>query len=124
MATSHRPEAKTLRAIKQAFPANEVPVPELFGWRSVGNKNFIYMSLVPGKTLQEIWASLTTADKASIRDQLGRIVAALQRATQGSPDRFIGMLASLVQDFIKVSILIIISRIYQRRTGSRQIFQT
>ena len=24
-------EAQTLRAIKQAFPANEVPVPELFG---------------------------------------------------------------------------------------------
>ncbi len=91
-------EVQTLRAIKQAFPTNEIPVPELFGWRKVGDQNFIYMSLVPGKTLREIWASLTTADKTSIRDQLGRIVTTLRRITQGSSDRFIGILTNLIQN--------------------------
>ncbi|EJT68577.1 hypothetical protein GGTG_13852 [Gaeumannomyces tritici R3-111a-1] len=83
-------EALTLRAIRQAFPSNEVPVPEVFGWRKVGTRVYIYMGLVSGKTLRQAWDSLTSTDKASIRDQLSQIIAALRRITQGSPARFIG----------------------------------
>ncbi len=62
-------------------------------------QEFIYMSLVPGKTLQEIWTFLTTADKASIRDQLGRIVAALRRITQGSFYRYLYVSQSCLRPY-------------------------
>lgn len=83
-------EAQTMRAIRQAFPHHDVPVPEVFGWRKYGDQNFIYMSLVRGQTLREAWQSLTEADKESICGELSRIVAALRQITQDSPNRFIG----------------------------------
>jgi hypothetical protein len=83
-------EAQTMRALRQAFPDNEVPVPEVFGWRTSGDQVFIYMSLIHGKTLREAWPSLTDVDKKSICDELRQIVFALRRITQGSSDRFIG----------------------------------
>lgn len=92
-------EAQTLRAIRQAFPSGEVPVPEVFGWRKVGVRNYIYMGLIPGKTLRQAWDSLTSADKASIRDQLAQIIAALRSIVQVSPSRFIGSVnGGAVQD--------------------------
>ncbi|KAL8380601.1 hypothetical protein RB595_005057 [Gaeumannomyces hyphopodioides] len=85
-------EAQTLRAVRQVFPSNEVPVPEVFGWRKVGTQAYIYMSLISGKTLRQAWDSLASPDKASIRDQLSQIIAALRRITQVSPTRFIATL--------------------------------
>jgi Phosphotransferase enzyme family len=83
-------EAQTMIAIRRAFPDNEIPVPEVFGWKKYGNKNLIYMSLVPGKTLREGWSTLTEEDKRSICGDLGRVVVALRRLTQGSCNHFIG----------------------------------
>ncbi|POR35336.1 Phosphotransferase enzyme family protein [Tolypocladium paradoxum] len=92
-------EAQTMRAIRQAFPHDDIPVPEVFGWRKHGDLNFIYMSLIRGKTLREAWPSLTEGDKMSISSELRRIVAALRRATQGSSERFIGSInGGTVQD--------------------------
>lgn len=83
-------EAQTMRAIWQLFRHDEVPVPEVFGWRKYENWTFIYMSLVRGPTLREAWPSLTEGDKELISGELSRIVAALRRINQGSPSRFIG----------------------------------
>ncbi|ORY71312.1 uncharacterized protein BCR38DRAFT_416435 [Pseudomassariella vexata] len=33
-------EAQTMRAVKRAFPNNEVPVPEVFGWSKYRDKCF------------------------------------------------------------------------------------
>lgn len=44
-------EAQTMRALRQIFANNEVPVPEVFGWRKHGDLNFIYMSLIPGTNI-------------------------------------------------------------------------
>ena len=88
-------EALALKAVKQAFPGNEVPVPELFGWRVADNVNFIYMSYVPGLTLRDSWPSLTFAEKESICSQLSGIVDNLRRVKQSTPTPFIGMTSFL-----------------------------
>ena len=82
-------EAQTMRAIRQLFPENEVPVPELFGWRVDQGQNFLYMSLVQGSVLFDTWVSLIQAEKLSIRDHLGGIVAALRRIQQDPSDLFV-----------------------------------
>nr|POE48870.1 hypothetical protein CFP56_38967 [Quercus suber] len=67
-------EAQTMRAIRLALPRDEVPVPEVFGWRQYEGQNFIYMSLVRGQTLQEAWSSLTESDKGLISSINGGFV--------------------------------------------------
>lgn len=89
-------EAQAMKAIHQAFPNKEVPVPELFGWRVDQGQNFIYMSLVEGSTLREIWQLLTQDEKVSLRDQLGRIVAALRQLRQDPKHQYIGMFITLI----------------------------
>ncbi|KAI7775683.1 hypothetical protein LA080_006466 [Diaporthe eres] len=41
-------EALKMRALRKAFPNGEIPVPEVFGWNTIGESEYIYMSLVPG----------------------------------------------------------------------------
>lgn len=77
-------EVQTLRAMRQVFANNEVPVPEVFGWRKHGNMCFIYMSLIPGQTLDQAWPTLTNEDKVLICADLSRIVGQLRRLVQGS----------------------------------------
>lgn len=71
-------EAQTMWALRKVFPHNEVPVPEVFGWRKYEGRTFIYMSLVDGESLQEAWPSCTAEDKESICVGLQRIVKCLQ----------------------------------------------
>ncbi|KAI1312840.1 kinase-like domain-containing protein [Xylaria venustula] len=85
-----REEAQTLRAIKQAFPEGEVPVPEVFGWRVYDGCTFLYMSIVVGKTLREAWPLLTKDDKSAIATELGHIVKALRRVSPDPSGPFIG----------------------------------
>ncbi|KAK9425948.1 putative Kinase-like domain-containing protein [Seiridium unicorne] len=92
-------EAQTMRAVRHAFLNDEVPVPEVFGWRKYGEKNFIYVSLIHGDTLREAWPKLIEADKESICDGLAHIVSALRQVSQGSSDIFIGSVSrGTVQD--------------------------
>lgn len=85
-------EAQTMRAIRQAFPHGEVPVPEVFGWRKHEGLNFIYMSLVEGRTMRQAWPSLNEAEKETLCADLGRIVACLQRLTHDLRGIMIGTL--------------------------------
>ncbi|GIK07577.1 hypothetical protein Aspvir_003243 [Aspergillus viridinutans] len=83
-------EALNLWMIKKVF-GDEVPVPELFGWR-VDDKNyvFIYMELIKGPTLAECWEHLSIMEKRSILDQLCRITENLHRLAQDASDQFVG----------------------------------
>ncbi|KAM0425331.1 hypothetical protein ACHAPT_009387 [Fusarium lateritium] len=72
-------EAQTMWAVRKLFPNGEVPVPEVFGWRKYGGRVFIYMSLIPGKTLREAWPSLTIGDKNSLQARLREIVTSLKQ---------------------------------------------
>jgi hypothetical protein len=75
-----------MRAIRQVFPNGEVPVPEVFGWRKHGDQVFIYMSIIHGKTLREVWPLLTEDDKRSIQSDLSGIIASLRRIAQDPPN--------------------------------------
>lgn len=92
----HLDNALTMRALWQAFPNREIPVPEVFGWRSEDNKNFIYMSLVPGKHLYEVWTTLSPSEKESICKDLGSIQGYLRRLRPESEETFIGMPTSVI----------------------------
>ena len=85
-------EAQVMIAIRRAFPDGEVPVPEVFGWRQNNDMIYIYMSLMPGKTLGEAWPTLTSSEKTSICDQLSRVVTSLRRIRPDPDQAFIGML--------------------------------
>jgi len=93
----HLDNALTMRALWQAFPNREIPVPEVFGWRSEDNKNFIYMSLVPGKHLYEVWTTLSLLEKESICKDLGSIQGYLRRLRPESEETFIGMPISVIE---------------------------
>lgn len=92
----HLDNALTMRALWQAFPNREIPVPEVFGWRSENNKNFIYMSLVPGKNLYEVWTTLSPSEKESICEELGSIQGCLRRLRPESEETFIGIPVSVI----------------------------
>ncbi len=59
-----------MRAIKLAVPDSQIPVPKVYGWRKYREWLFIYMSLIPGATLQEAWPSLIEAEKRTICKKL------------------------------------------------------
>lgn len=113
-------EAQTMRAVKQVFASNEVPVPEVFGWRKYGDQNFIYMSIISGQTLREAWPALTEEDKQLICGDLGRIVGELRRVSQVTSDHFIGTSSWTSQPyFTYIECADHDSRICQRRDCAR-----
>ncbi|KAF7872275.1 hypothetical protein EAF04_003199 [Stromatinia cepivora] len=82
-------EAQCLYIIKKVL-GNEVPVPELYGWRVDGHCVFIYMELIHGVTLRDQWDSMDISDKTSVCDQLSQIMTSLRRVEQDPNDIFIG----------------------------------
>ncbi|KAB5547351.1 hypothetical protein GE09DRAFT_208841 [Coniochaeta sp. 2T2.1] len=69
---------------------DEVPTPELFGWRRDNGETFIYMQLIHGKTMEESWPSLSQEERDSICEELRGYVKAWQRLRQESEPYFPG----------------------------------
>ncbi|EME80733.1 uncharacterized protein MYCFIDRAFT_35254 [Pseudocercospora fijiensis CIRAD86] len=86
-------EAVTMRAMRQIFRNDEIPVPEIFGWRTYNAHNFVYMSLIHGQTLRKAWPSLTEADQARICEQLSSVVSSLRSITRGPTEKVIGSIS-------------------------------
>jgi hypothetical protein len=84
-------EAQCLWVIKRVL-RDEVPVPEVSGWRVDGRDVFIYMQLVRGETLKDEWDSLSIADKIAVCDHLRQIMTSLRQVEQDPNDTFIGTL--------------------------------
>lgn len=84
-------EAVTMRAVRKRL-GNQVPVPEVFGWRVRQDRVFIYMELISGTTLQERWDDLNLSEKDSLCEQLNQILSSLRQITQRH--EFIGKLFS------------------------------
>ena len=83
-------EAQCLLIIKRVL-GDEVPVPEVYGWRVHDDQVFIYMRLIQGQALIDQWDSLSISDKMAVCDQLRRIVTSLRSVEQDPDDVFIGM---------------------------------
>ena len=84
-------EAQCLWLIRRIL-GDEVPVPEVYGWRVDGLEVFIYMQLVRGVTLKDRWEHLNALEKTSVCGQLCRMVTSLRQLKQEPSDQFIGML--------------------------------
>jgi len=82
-------EAQCLWMIRRAF-GDEVPVPEIFGWRVDEDYVFIYMELIQGQTLLDRWDELDALNKRSLCDQLCQIINSLRRLEQDPSDQYIG----------------------------------
>lgn len=82
-------EAQCLWVIKRVL-RDEVPVPEVYGWRVDGRDVFIYMQFVRGETLESQWDSLSTVEKTTICDHLRQKITSLRQVEQGPDGPFIG----------------------------------
>lgn len=80
-------EAITMWAVRKCL-GHQIPVPELFGWRTSGDTVFIYMELIAGVTVHEAWGTMTLSDKESLSDQLHQMLSALRQLKQ--EDDFVG----------------------------------
>lgn len=88
-------EGQCLWAIQQ-FLRNNVPVPEIYGWREDGDETFIYMELIDGDTLQERWTSLSSVDRVRLCEELREIIMSLRRLEQSPGEKFIGRYRQVV----------------------------
>ncbi|OTA86897.1 hypothetical protein M434DRAFT_399701 [Hypoxylon sp. CO27-5] len=72
------------------YMKDTVPTPELFGWRYDNGETFIYMELIKGDTLEDVWPSLTQEDQDIICGQLRTSVEAWRSLRQETEPYFIG----------------------------------
>ena len=81
-------EAQCLYAVRQ-FLRGDVPVPEVYGWRTEGSEKYIYMEYVNGTSLEQIWPTLEDEDKTGICRELGTIFQRLRQVEQDPEDPFV-----------------------------------
>jgi aminoglycoside phosphotransferase (APT) family kinase protein len=81
-------EAQSLFAVHQ-FLKGDVPVPEVYGWRTEGNEAYIYMEYVNGQSLEQAWPSMGYEDKAGICRELRTIFQRLRQVEQDPEDLFV-----------------------------------
>lgn len=96
-------EAQCLWIIKRDL-GNEVPVPEIYGWRVDGDYVFLYMELIRGVTLKHQWDSMNDFDKTSVCEQLNKMISSLRSVEQDPQDPFIGMSLIYMKTFASLSI--------------------
>jgi hypothetical protein len=82
-------EAQSLVLIKTQLK-EQVPVPEVYGWRTESDGVFIYMEYVEGLELHRRWDKFSKAEKLDVCLQLRSMMLALRRLKQGPHDVFIG----------------------------------
>lgn len=81
-------EGHCLWALRQALP--QVPVPEVFGWTEDENFAYIFMELVPGIGLDEIWDRLSRLERDQICMQLRSMLEELRCLRQSPDESFLG----------------------------------
>ncbi|KAE8153130.1 phosphotransferase enzyme family protein [Aspergillus avenaceus] len=82
-------EAQCLYAVRQLLKG-DIPVPEVYGWRTEGDEKYIYMEYVNGTSLEQAWPIMGQEDKASICRELRTIYQCLRQVEQDPEDPFIG----------------------------------
>lgn len=65
----------------------QIPAPRPHGLVVSGNLAFIFMSLIPGSTLAEVWHNLDGSEKTLLRDEINRIFLDLRQleCPEGKP---------------------------------------
>ena len=88
-------EAQCLWMIKRVL-REQVPVPEVYGWRVDGQDVFIYMEFLRGETLKDRWDFLSVGDRTTLCNHLHQIMESLRHVEQDPKDPFIGMICKQV----------------------------
>jgi hypothetical protein len=94
-------EGQYLRAIRRLF-GDQVPVPEVYGWKQEKDEVFIYMELVQGVTLRECWDTFSDDDKITICQELGRMISLLRTLKYGDCEPFIGASTIVPYPFLEL----------------------
>lgn len=66
-------EAKCLRFIRERL-SGSVRVPEVYGWRVHDGQTFIYMELVEGDTLENLWPAINEENRTAVCGELRHMV--------------------------------------------------
>jgi aminoglycoside phosphotransferase len=82
-------EGQSLYAIRH-YLKNDVPVPEIYGWRTDGDQVFLYMEAISGSTLEQSWPDIEENDRLRICGELRAIFDTVRQLKQDSTDSFIG----------------------------------
>ncbi|KAK6508999.1 hypothetical protein TWF481_003765 [Arthrobotrys musiformis] len=68
----------------------EIPTPEIYGWRTQGGQVFLYLECTDGLQLEEVYGQLDHSDKMELAGQIKKFKAALGRLYQDPQERFLG----------------------------------
>ena len=77
-------EYTSLLCLRQHAP--EVPVPEPLGAMRSGKTAFVFMSFIPGLTLESVWTQLRKELKISLSNRLSQILLKLRELKQSKDD--------------------------------------
>ncbi|KAK8121791.1 hypothetical protein PG984_010461 [Apiospora sp. TS-2023a] len=78
-------EAETQAMVYEKL-RDQVPVPEVYGWVEDEGQRFIYMSLVEGDTLANMWPSMNEAQRQDVCKELKGMVGAWRALVGHEPD--------------------------------------
>lgn len=82
-------EAETQNMVYKLLK-DKVPVPEVFGWTEDGGQVFIYMSLIVGEPLEQIWAALNGEEREAVCKELNGMVKAWRGLEQPDQVLYVG----------------------------------
>ncbi|CEJ90687.1 hypothetical protein VHEMI06452 [[Torrubiella] hemipterigena] len=88
-------EGQCLWTLRQVLP--QIPVPEVFGWTQDENFTYLFMELVHGIRLDEIWNVLSRLERDQICIQLRSMLEELRCLRQPPVDSFVGRYLSLTK---------------------------
>jgi len=81
-------EGQTLRMLRTHCP--DVPVPEVYGWCEDQGEVFMYISHIPGATLNELLKTLSKDELRLIAADVRRAVHSIRRLRQPAGAEFVG----------------------------------
>jgi Phosphotransferase enzyme family len=85
-------EGQSLLVIN-TFLKDAVPTPEIFGWCKDGPEVFLYMQLISGPSLDDMWPTMREDQKLRVCHELNSIFTNLHSLEQDLCDRFVGTLS-------------------------------
>ncbi|KAF9243613.1 hypothetical protein DTO013E5_7119 [Penicillium roqueforti] len=85
-------EGQCLYALGQLLK-DDIPIPEIYGWREDGGETFLYMEYLQGQTLEQVWDNLGPDNRVSICYELRTIVNHIRRLQQKPGESFVGDIA-------------------------------
>jgi len=91
----NRDEASAMRFLKDRFPS--FPVPHCLGLAAIGRKSLLFMTKIPGGTLESRWPTLSTQSKVDIQQSLNRAILVL-RGVEKAEGQPLGSLSGRCRD--------------------------